>query len=302
MVNKRKTSAEKNSSKQNRNKRNRNPEDKSVQLGESGAKRIDPSVTGIQGSDNQDLATLGSDPVSASGKINQTARIRERRTLAPQMAAANNNVQDTVQPMEVTPAKDLIQGSEPSTATDVANRTASVRERRSLARQATSSNSVVDNPARPLEDTLAPVSNPSEWAKLVRAYEAEIEQRADNVCISCGGLFYRSAVAGLNLETIADKFGGSFLTNVTPATAHSSGLACATCLASIRSGKVPKLCLSNGLAFPDVPDILKVYPEKTIISKLLYYVCLYENYLFNFSSTFLNWRSDLCPCGSHLCS
>ena len=91
-----------------------------------------------------------------------------------------------------------------------------------------------------------------EWDRLIQIYEAEIEERADHVCVCCGGLFYQVNVTNLSEVSIASKFGHSFLSSC------SLAKVCHTCWKSIKTGKMPKLCLSNGLQFPDVPFILKV--------------------------------------------
>jgi len=151
------------------------------------------------------------------------------------------------------PDANLIQDSKPVSASERINRTArDAYQGRALAPLVASTNSKVDDTVQPMDVTPAPVSKTSGWLNLVRTYEAEIAQRPDHVCISCGGLFYRSGVAGSNFGMIARNFGESFLTNVTPAAAQSTGVVCVTCNSSIKSGKIPKLCLSNGLAFPEV--------------------------------------------------
>jgi len=258
MPRKRKSSLDKRATNAKFKKKSTKQDGNVIQLGAAQTKTIDTGSNGKQGSDN--LVSQESETVSASDRANHTARAGDQaRALVPHVVSANNNVDDTVQPMQLTPAEAVQRGSEPLSAAAGVNHTGRARDQK---RKVPSSNCKVDDTIKPMDVTPAPISNTSGWLDLVRTYEAAIRQRADNVCISCDGLFYCSAVAGLNLETIADKFGGSFLTSVTPAKTHSSGLACATCLASIRSGKVPELCLSKGLAFSRCAGYIKGISRK----------------------------------------
>jgi len=281
MPRKRPTSKERTKSTQyKRYKKNRKPEDKPVKLGVSEANRTNPGSNGNQGSDN--LVSQESEPVSASDGANRTARARNQaRALAPHVVSTNSSEEDTLQPMEVTPAKVVHQGSEPLTASDVANRTASVRERRSLARQVTSTSSDVNDTVQPMEVILAPVSNTWDWSKLVRTYEAEIAQRADNVCISCGGLFYHSAVSAFNMHMIADKCGGGFLANVTPASA-----------ATTPSNQAK----SQSCAFPTVPFLRAVYFMSVVLnfnSRFFIVGTILVGFFFYFVGPYTLWALSL---------
>ena len=56
-----------------------------------------------------------------------------------------------------------------------------------------------------------------EWQELLQDYEWAIFQRANGICISCGGLFYKSAVMKLNEDRILERYNSDFLRKCTPA-------------------------------------------------------------------------------------
>jgi len=105
MGKKRKISKEKKAAKLQSNLKRSRPDVKPAKPCASEASIINPGSNGNQGSANQNLVNQGREPVSASHRINRTARdAYQGRALVPQVASTNNNEDDTVQPMEVTPA------------------------------------------------------------------------------------------------------------------------------------------------------------------------------------------------------
>src|SRR4051812_10452709 len=122
------------------------------------------------------------------------------------------------------------------------------------------------NPAKRKQDYEVNVESLRKRRKVIRStyegllglYNNQIRESPTLICSCCGGLWYRSSTV-LTSEEKLDKAGRyeDFIDAVlrVPQPQHRF---CKTCNSSVKIGKVPKLALSNGFGFPELPDELKV--------------------------------------------
>lgn len=93
------------------------------------------------------------------------------------------------------------------------------------------------------------------WDKCVEVYENEIREYHRHVCNCCGKLCRKSQLKVLNKSALQQKgFQTKFLKKVFWVKKSEEGNFCKTCSLYINKGKVPKLCLGNGLDFPQVDE------------------------------------------------
>jgi hypothetical protein len=95
----------------------------------------------------------------------------------------------------------------------------------------------------------------SDWILLESKYRTEIQECADNVCASCGGLFYKKS--GQLAEGDFARCAINLITNVSSYMQNGRMWFCFTCIKSLKKKKIPLLCLQNGFQFLQVPKILK---------------------------------------------
>src|SRR5882757_3040333 len=86
---------------------------------------------------------------------------------------------------------------------------------------------------------------------LIGRYEAAIRDGPTIVCNCCGGLFFKQSIFKFEKEISPD-----LLAIIRQMPTGPETRLCFTCRKSAIDGKVPKLCLANGLAFPELPDVL----------------------------------------------
>ncbi|XP_050339187.1 uncharacterized protein LOC126765663 [Bactrocera neohumeralis] len=91
-------------------------------------------------------------------------------------------------------------------------------------------------------------------------YFENIKKGPTEICICCGGLWFPHQVRKLNFGTIAqvhpDATSVFFLKQKFPSEDGNYNF-CLTCKNGIAKNNIPKICLLNGLDFPDIPDCLK---------------------------------------------
>jgi hypothetical protein len=93
---------------------------------------------------------------------------------------------------------------------------------------------------------------------LLNEYNKRIHQSPEFICSCCGGLWYESSTKVITREQLEDKgLSASLITTVLNVNQNVHRL-CGTCRGSVFQKQVPKLCLTNGFKFPDVPPELQV--------------------------------------------
>ncbi|CAF4150717.1 unnamed protein product, partial [Rotaria magnacalcarata] len=92
-------------------------------------------------------------------------------------------------------------------------------------------------------------------------YESKIKEGPTHICSCCGGLWFEYSIKEFTVEMLRNKgLPKEFIDNVCYLKNTIIKL-CVTCRKDIMLHKVPNLCLSNGLAFHEVPDCLKILTE-----------------------------------------
>jgi len=92
-------------------------------------------------------------------------------------------------------------------------------------------------------------------------YESKIKEGPTHICSCCGGLWFEYSIREITVENLINKgLKGEFIHTICYLKDEVIKL-CVTCRKDIMSSKVPNICLSNGLAFHDIPDCLKVLTE-----------------------------------------
>ncbi|OXA39104.1 hypothetical protein Fcan01_26106 [Folsomia candida] len=89
---------------------------------------------------------------------------------------------------------------------------------------------------------------------LCKSFQSEILDQPRWICGSCGGLWYRSSMHPTTIEVMRKL-------HLKKPFAHlkvdGKYFLCGTCHDSLKSGDVPRLCMSNGLYFPPIPHQLQ---------------------------------------------
>ena len=92
-------------------------------------------------------------------------------------------------------------------------------------------------------------------------YEFKIREGPTHICSCCGGLWFDYSVREFTIESLINKgLRTEFIDTVCYLKDRIIKL-CVTCRKDILLNKVPTLCLSNGLAFYEIPDCLKILTE-----------------------------------------
>ena len=105
----------------------------------------------------------------------------------------------------------------------------------------------------------------SEFSDNIKHYEKEIQEGPTYVCCCCGLLLFRKSVVKFE-TTKYEKFGEKFLKKAKNDFTNSS-LVCQTCDLHLKKGKIPTICLDNGLDFFKIPE--KVLNLTTLEERLI---------------------------------
>ena len=91
-----------------------------------------------------------------------------------------------------------------------------------------------------------------DFSKMIERYEETILEGPDNVCVCCGGLFFRRTLRPFNAQLLESN--EEFLDKIIdPTLRHiNQKWMCITCTRYVKKGKIPRLALNNGLQFPTV--------------------------------------------------
>jgi len=90
----------------------------------------------------------------------------------------------------------------------------------------------------------------------LQKFKSKAKEGPTCICVCCGSLWFRSSVLTMSLNKILDKHDQSFVDKIFNVS-NSENWVCRTCHVYIQKGQVPRLALSNGLDFPEIPDVLK---------------------------------------------
>jgi hypothetical protein len=110
--------------------------------------------------------------------------------------------------------------------------------------------------------------NRSNYDWLYSQYEQKIKEAPVFICSCCGGLWYKTSTSVITKEILKERGCTSAFIKTVLQVQQDEHRLCATCKKSIKSKNVPRLCLSNGFAFPNIPSVLNV-------TYLIYTHCLY---------------------------
>ena len=92
-------------------------------------------------------------------------------------------------------------------------------------------------------------------------YESKITEGPTHICSCCGGLWFEYSIREFTFEMLTNKGLKAEFINTVCSLKHAIIKLCVTCRKDIMLNKVPNLSLSNGLAFHEVPDCLKILTE-----------------------------------------
>ena len=92
-------------------------------------------------------------------------------------------------------------------------------------------------------------------------YESKIKEGPTHICSCCGGLWFEYSIREYTVEMLTNKGLKAEFIDTVCYLKHAIIKLCVTCRKDIMSNKVPNLGLSNGLAFYEVPDCLKILTE-----------------------------------------
>ena len=92
-------------------------------------------------------------------------------------------------------------------------------------------------------------------------YQSKIKEGPTRICSCCGGLWFEYSIREFTVEMLTDKGLEKEFIDTVCYLKNTIIKLCVTCRKHILLNKVPDLCLSNGLAFYEIPDCLKILPE-----------------------------------------
>ncbi|CAF3778192.1 unnamed protein product, partial [Rotaria sp. Silwood1] len=92
-------------------------------------------------------------------------------------------------------------------------------------------------------------------------YELKIKEGPTHICSCCGGLWFEYSIREFTVEMLTNKGLKKEFIDTVCYLKNTIIKLCVTCRKDIMLNKVPNLCLSNGLAFYEIPDCLKTLTE-----------------------------------------
>ena len=92
-------------------------------------------------------------------------------------------------------------------------------------------------------------------------YESKIKEGPTHICSCCGGLWFEYSIREFTVEMLTNKGLKKEFIDTVCYLKNTIIKLCVTCRKDIMSNKVPNLCLSNGLAFCEIQDCLKILTE-----------------------------------------
>ena len=92
-------------------------------------------------------------------------------------------------------------------------------------------------------------------------YESKIKEGPTHICSCCGGLWFEYSIREYTVEMLTNKGLKAEFIDTVCYLKNAIIKLCVTCRKDIMSNKIPNIGLSNGLAFYEVPDCLKILTE-----------------------------------------
>ncbi len=92
-------------------------------------------------------------------------------------------------------------------------------------------------------------------------YELKIKEGPTHICSCCGGLWFEYSIREFTVEMLTNKGLKKEFIDTVCYLQNTIIKLCVTCRKDIMSNKIPNLCLSNYLAFYEIPDCLKILTE-----------------------------------------
>ena len=92
-------------------------------------------------------------------------------------------------------------------------------------------------------------------------YESKIKEGPIHICSCCGGLWFEYSIREFTSDMLINKGLKKEFINTVCYLKNTVIKLCVTCRKDIMLGKTPNLCLSNGLAFYEIPNCLKTLTE-----------------------------------------
>ncbi len=100
----------------------------------------------------------------------------------------------------------------------------------------------------------------SAWEMLHASFTDEIKEGPTFICGCCGGLWYRSSITSVTHKYLSEHgCGDEFSEKVLLVSQDGNYWLCGTCRRYIYDTRpqIPKLCLSNGFDYPEIPEVLR---------------------------------------------
>ncbi len=92
-------------------------------------------------------------------------------------------------------------------------------------------------------------------------YESKMQEGPTHICSCCGSLWFEYSIREYTFEMLTSKGLKEEFIDTVFYLKHAIIKLCVASRKDIMSNKVPNLSLSNGLAFHEVPDCLKILTE-----------------------------------------
>ncbi|XP_046974744.1 uncharacterized protein LOC124541014 [Vanessa cardui] len=109
----------------------------------------------------------------------------------------------------------------------------------------------------------------NDWDKIEKQFFDSILHGHTSICSCCGRLWHRNSLKSLKVNHLS-FFLDEVMRNIKLSTFSDNNnyMFCYTCHNNLKAGKIPRLAMSNGLLFPDIPDVLqKLTPlEERLVS------------------------------------
>src|SRR5882757_9759357 len=123
------------------------------------------------------------------------------------------------------------------------------------------------------------IENVHIYENLIEEYERNIKEGPECICNSCGGLFFENDMWFYENDELIEIIGNDLLQSINQKINDGSVIGlCNTCRNDILKSNIPRLCLINGLNFPEIPDVLSTLTslEERLVSARLPFMQIRE--------------------------
>jgi len=101
----------------------------------------------------------------------------------------------------------------------------------------------------------------SSFEKLRDKFREKIKCAPIFICSCCGGLWYKDSTTVVSEQLLKDKGCDDNLVMKVLHVKQDEHRLCGTCKKSVFGRRLPRVSLCNGLDFPEIPEVLKVYSK-----------------------------------------